>query len=140
MNLIQLIYVSSATHELDAGDIQTILDSSVRHNELQGVTGLLLYSDGNFIQVLEGEEEAVDETMSRILDDPRHKDINIIARIPKVEREFGQWSMGFRRISASEVTSNPAYAPFFGREFSARKIRAKPGLALEILRDFARMN
>lgn len=72
MRLVQLIYVSTATHELDANEIQKILDSSRRHNTPQQVTGLLLYSRNSFMQVLEGEETAVDETMKRITKDTLH--------------------------------------------------------------------
>lgn len=59
MSMIQLIYVSTANHLLSELEIRQILDSSIRHNTPQEVTGLLLYSDGSFMQVLEGDEAAV---------------------------------------------------------------------------------
>ncbi|MCK6375779.1 MAG: BLUF domain-containing protein, partial [Zoogloea sp.] len=64
--LVQLIYVSSAARLLDEQALRAILESSVRHNTPQAVTGMLLYANGAFMQVLEGDEAAVAETMSRI--------------------------------------------------------------------------
>jgi hypothetical protein len=138
MSLIQLLYVSTATHELSANEIREILDSSVRHNTPQEVTGLLLYSEGSFMQVLEGEEDAVNETMSRIAADSRHHGIVELNRSIIAGREFGRWAMGFRGIEAQDATTWPAYAPFFIHGFNAKLIDAKPGIALEILRRFAR--
>jgi hypothetical protein len=137
MGLIQLIYVSTATNELNDKEIRQILDSSIRHNTPQEVTGLLLYSHGSFMQVLEGEETAVDETMSRIKKDPLHHSILVMTRSPITVREFGTWAMAFRGIKAPDSATWPAYAPFFERGFNARLIDATPGVALEILRRFA---
>jgi hypothetical protein len=137
MNLIQLIYVSTAEHELDESEIKKILDSSVRHNTPQEVTGLLLYSEGSFMQVLEGEEAAIDETMSRIEKDPLHHSLIVMTRSKIAYREFGTWTMGFRGVIAPDAATWPAYAPFFEYGFNAELIGAKPGLALDILRHFA---
>ncbi len=137
MNLIQLIYVSSATHELAAEEIRRILDTAVRHNSRQEVTGMLLYVEGSFMQVLEGEEAAVEETISRIVQDPRHHSILVVSKTKVAAREFGTWAMGFRGITADDAASWPGYAPFFDHGFSAEKIGAKPGLALEILQALA---
>jgi hypothetical protein len=138
MRLIQLIYVSTATAEFEADEIRKILDSSVRHNTPQEVTGLLLYTHGSFMQVLEGEEVAVDETMSRIKADDRHHSINVLSRTTISTREFGSWSMGFRGVTAPDVEMWPAYSPFFKFGFNSDKIGAKPGFALEILQAMAK--
>lgn len=139
MSLTQLIYVSTAAHELDDKEIRKILDSSIRHNTPQEVTGLLLYFDGSFMQVLEGEKVAVDETMSRIERDPLHYAITVLTDLKVPHREFGKWSMGFRGIKAPDAATWPAYAPFFEHGFNAGRIEATPGLALEILRNFAKV-
>lgn len=136
MALIHLIYVSTATRELDAAELDKILEASARHNTPQHVTGMLLYAEGNFMQVLEAEEEAIDETYSRIASDPRHTDLFVIEREPIERRDFDQWSMGFRRLGATEAAAHPAYAPFFERGFDAAQIGAHPGLALDMLKEF----
>lgn len=140
MKLIQLIYVSTARHLLDEQEIRKILDSSILHNTPQEVTGLLLYSNGSFMQVLEGEESAVDETMSRIEKDALHYDVFVLTKSPVSHREFGNWAMGFRGIVAKDAETWPSYAPFFENGFSAQKIGAQSGLALGILKNFAEHN
>jgi hypothetical protein len=96
MALIHLIYVSTASIDYDDDELDRMLESSVRHNTSQHVTGMLLYARGNFIQVLEGEDTAVDETYDRIAKDPRHKGLIVIEREPIKKRDFDQWNMGFR--------------------------------------------
>jgi hypothetical protein len=139
MALIQVIYVSSATGELDEAELEKMLESSVRHNQAQGVTGMLLYAGGNFIQVLEGEEAAVDETMSRIEQDARHFQIMVLDRSPIEEREFGQWHMGFRRLSNAEV-AGPNFVPFLKSRMHPESLSAKPGAALDLLRNFVELS
>jgi hypothetical protein len=136
MAIIQLIYVSTAAHELNEQEIRQILDASVMNNNIRHITGMLLYSAGNFMQVLEGEEVDVDECMARIERDPRHHAIVVLSRETVLAREFPQWSMGFRSLSAREAKSWPGYAPFFEFGFRAEKLGAKPGLALDILKTF----
>lgn len=72
MGLLQLIYISAATGALSDQELDSILASSVRHNAENGVTGLLIYAEGNFMQVLEGDPRALDETYTRIARDSRH--------------------------------------------------------------------
>jgi hypothetical protein len=138
MALIHLIYVSTAFSELGAGDLERILESAVRRNTALNVTGMLLYADGSFMQVLEGEAAAVDEVFARVENDTRHTGIFLIERAPIDERSFDKWSMGFKRLDAREAAAHPAYAPFFERGFDAARIGARPGLAFEMLINFSR--
>lgn len=138
MTIIQLIYVSTAPAELDTVGLDRILETAVRHNQQQDITGMLLYAAGSFMQVLEGEAAAVDETFRRIEADPRHRDIFVIDRAPIAARSFERWSMGFRRLGAADAATHSAYAPFFAKGFDAAAIGARPGLALEMLLDFGR--
>lgn len=136
MSLIQLIYVSRAVDELPEEELDAILNSSVRHNKPQGVTGLLLYAKSSFMQVLEGDEAAVDETFGRIRGDRRHTDIYVLDRGPIEARSFDHWHMGFKRLSASDLAAFPDYAPFFQQGFDPTSIGAHPGLALDMLLNF----
>ncbi len=135
--LVQIIYVSAARPEASAAQLDAILEAAARHNQRQGITGMLLYAGGSFLQVLEGEEEAVDETFRRISRDARHAGIMVIQREHVAERSFSQWNMGFRRLKTEDAAAHPAYAPFFEHGFDARQIGARPGLAMEILAEFA---
>ena len=89
------------------------------------------------MQILEGEEAAVDETYSRIANDPRHSNLILINHQPIMEREFSKWSMGFRRQGKADAALPSGYAPFIERGFDAASIGARPGLGLEMLREFA---
>lgn len=137
MALIRLIYVSNSHRELTPSELETILQSSVQRNHASGLTGMLLYSCGSFMQVLEGEPQAVDETFRRISTDSRHGDVVILEREPITERSFDRWSMGFKRLGRAEAASLPGYAPVFANGFDAAIVGAQPGLALELLQEFA---
>lgn len=98
MALFRLAYLSRS---LLAGDprerehIADILMSSRRNNEAAKVTGALLATDECFAQVLEGEQEAVEDTYWRITRDPRHRDIALLLTEPIAERQFPEWSMAY---------------------------------------------
>ena len=100
--MIALIYVSTAPRKLSTDELDAILATSRRNNERDGLTGMLLYADGNFIQVLEGDDATIDALTLRLKDDPRHRDITVVARYPIPERQFPEWSMAFRRMDGSD--------------------------------------
>ena len=137
MNLIQLIYLSSLSDVKLEHEIGKIVESSVRHNKENGITGMLLYANGNFLQVLEGERNAVEETFARICADPRHYDIIDIVREPIAERHFSQWSMGYQHLNEDYIRAFPKCAPLFKFRANDEAIRAEPGIALELLRQFS---
>jgi hypothetical protein len=136
MKLIQLIYVSSAIKKLSNDELDAILQSSVRHNQRQEITGMLLYSDGNFMQVIEGEESRINETYERICEDMRHRNIILVNQETISEREFEGWSMGFRRLTLRDAEENPTYAPFFIHGIDAAEMLTQPGLAKCLLKLF----
>jgi hypothetical protein len=136
MSLIELIYVSTATHGLSDQELRQILDASVRNNSPHNITGMLLYSAGSFMQVLEGTEADVDASRAIIGKDPRHQDIIELSRTQVPARAFIQWSMGFRVLTAQDAKSWPGFAPFFEHGFNAEMLGAKPGLAMDLLKNF----
>jgi hypothetical protein len=136
MSLIELIYVSTATHELSDQELRQILDASVRNNSPHHITGMLLYAAGSFMQILEGTEADVDESMARIGKDPCHHNIIELSRTQVPVRAFAQWSMGFRALTTQDAKSWPGFAPFFEHGFNAALIGAKPGLAMDLLKNF----
>lgn len=137
MPLIQLIYVSTASKEMGVNDLATILNTSAQHNQKTEITGMLLYGQGRFIQVLEGSATDVDELMSRIKVDPRHHYVNVIDRHVIRSRDFSNWSMGFHLVSESEISSNPSYVDFFNASFDSSKSNIKLGVPLIMLKAFA---
>lgn len=133
---IQVLYVSDLVPGQEA-QLPAILASAVKHNQANGITGMLLYAGGNFMQVLEGAPAAVHETMRRIEQDPRHRNTMVMLEEPIDERHFADWRMGFKVLGQAEAQRFPAMAPYFAFGFRADAIQGKPGDALELLKFFA---
>lgn len=94
-SLKTIVYVSAATVSFNREAILALLDQSRRNNAATGITGMLLYHDGNFMQAVEGPPTALDALMERIRRDPRHHGIIVMAEETASERSFADWSMGF---------------------------------------------
>lgn len=137
MNKIQVVYISKATQDFDDAALRKILDDSARNNPQANITGMLLYTQKTFLQVLEGDATIVDALINKIQSDPRHHSVEIVIRSSIREREFNNWSMGYRRLQASDAEAMPHFAPFFEAGFDAEKIGVQPGIALDILREMA---
>jgi len=109
--LVAAVYVSSATRLFKEDEILDILHVARANNERFGITGMLLYREGNFLQVLEGPADAVDSLIRKLKHDPRHQGIILMSRKSIEEREFGDWSMAFRNMS-KDYSSEQGYNPF----------------------------
>src|SRR5687767_4348309 len=102
--LHRVIYASRAripAEDLDH-EVHSIIRVSIRNNRAVAVTGLLLVHDGWFVQALEGPAEAVMNIYRRICDDLRHEDCKLLSAGPAAAREFGDWNMCARRMSAAD--------------------------------------
>jgi hypothetical protein len=113
----RIVYLSTATRLMSDADLMEVLRVSRVNNARDGVTGVLLYQGGNFIQLLEGESAAIDVIYERIEKDPRHHSCLRMLDGEAEERLFPDWSMGFRpnaSLSAelrSEIADLIAKAP-----------------------------
>ena len=92
--LVRLLYASRAVPAIDHEELVTILRQSKSHNPTVGVTGVLCFSGGIFLQVLEGGRSAVNRLYNRIAADPRHTDVEVLLYEEIGERRFASWSMG----------------------------------------------
>ena len=92
--LVRLLYASRAAAHIDADALQAILRQSKGNNPALGITGLLCYSGGLFIQALEGGRQAVNQLYLKIATDPRHGDVVLLSYDEIGERRFAGWSMG----------------------------------------------
>ena len=101
--LIRCIYSSVARASFSEDQIPALLSHARTANAARGVTGMLAYIGGNFLQVIEGTEEAIDELLTKISDDPRHKRLLILVREPIKVRSFVDWSMGFEALLPADV-------------------------------------
>lgn len=92
--LVRLVYASRAVNDLSAQDLQDILRRSREHNPAEGITGLLCFDQGIFVQVLEGGRDAVNARYKRIVMDERHDQPLLLSYEEVSERRYAGWSMG----------------------------------------------
>ena len=91
--LVRLLYVSRAVDTTPVA-IEAILTQSRQHNPATGITGVLCYGGGIFLQAIEGGRSTVSELYGHIQRDARHKDVELLAFEEITERRFGGWTMG----------------------------------------------
>ncbi|MBX7194848.1 MAG: BLUF domain-containing protein [Sandaracinaceae bacterium] len=93
MALCQLLYLSRASEKMSMRDAMAIVDAASTHNAQRGLTGLLCYGGGYFLQVLEGDGDVVSDTFCRIARDERHHGVRLIDFSLIQARRFEDWSM-----------------------------------------------
>lgn len=106
--LFQCIYISKATEHFSEEELQKIMRSAYKNNESSEITGVLLYDKGFFMQVLEGDEKKVRETLARITADIRHTELRILMEQSIAEREFPKWSLALLKQHSKKLTSQYA--------------------------------
>lgn len=101
-----LIYVSrNRVHEHDVRDEIPRIEAAARHrNEIDGITGVLLFSGCHYLQVLEGTADRLEELVLRLARDPRHSDIKIVVRDTITHRRYPSWSMCYLGQTAYALT------------------------------------
>jgi hypothetical protein len=85
------------------------------------VTGLLLYREGSFYQVLEGSESDVMATFHDIEGDPRHKEVRVLFDGETESREFADWQMGFLNLDGIDMDTLTGFSDFMTRDAEPRE-------------------
>jgi len=96
VQIYQTLYASSGSEKFTDQELADLLTYARRRNAKVGLTGMLLYHDGNFIQLLEGPQDAVETTLARICNDRRHKGILTLYKGLVENRLCAEWEMGFQ--------------------------------------------
>ena len=91
--LRSIVYKSRSKDVADLDLVNSILASSTKNNSANGITGVLIATKTHFLQILEGEFEALNATFQRISSDTRHDKIQLISFTEIEERKFGEWAM-----------------------------------------------
>ncbi|GAB2575998.1 blue-light sensor BLUF [Paractinoplanes abujensis] len=102
MSVTQLIY-RSRKNSLPPNGIFAIQDQARHNNAARDLTGVLLFNRDHYLQCLEGEAEQVTRTFRTISDDPRHREVALIAVDDVTERCFPDWSMGLIDSTSPEL-------------------------------------
>ena len=101
----RLIYSSEATGEMTRADLEQMLEESRIRNARRDITGVLVFVDGAFLQVLEGERSDVEDLMERIRRDPRHRDLKVFQEEEIDLRTVPTWRMAYLSPQAEDVAA-----------------------------------
>ena len=116
MDLVHCIYCSTSTNEdFSPADLATLLAECREKNSKADLTGMLLYSDKTFFQVLEGDRSVVEALLEKLTKDKRHKSVTKIILESIEERAFAQWTMGYSKVSKKELAEIPGLNDFFAQ-------------------------
>jgi hypothetical protein len=102
--LYRMIYSSEASEHIGPSDLSEILDDARVGNEARNVTGVLVYVDGVFCQVLEGEREVLEVLTESIRRDARHKSMKVFHRSEVMLRTFDDWRMAYVDANAADMS------------------------------------
>lgn len=132
--LIHLIYCSASVKPMGYSELGHILQRARENNLKNNITGILLYSEGSFLQVLEGSSNSVEQIFQSICSDRRHDNITMIIREPIASRTFADWTMGYADLSLHQLEELIGINDFFSSGNSFANI--SPGRAKKIISAF----
>lgn len=138
--MICIVYISSAKLGLTHSEIINIVEDSRINNEKNGLTGLLLFNSGNFMQLVEGEESAVDALYRKIEKDRRHAEVKLLLKEPITHRNFSNWTMGFKDIEKLKEVKSELLNSFLTDDLNFSVYQKNPYKALKFLETFKRIN
>lgn len=134
--LRQIVYISAARPGFEPRELQDIFTSAAAANAERGITGLLLYRDLEFMQVIEGPQTEIGTLYRSICRDPRHTTIIKLLDREIAEREFPDWAMQL-------VDARGALTEFRTFDFNGgvpdtgfRALQGSPGKAQRLLEHF----
>lgn len=104
-----IVYVSAAVKPFTASELKDLLKESRDNNTRVGITGLLLYSEGMFMQLLEGYEDPVKQIFQKIEVAKRHTCVLKTAEGTTRKRIFAEWAMAFEAVSTKELVKLRAF-------------------------------
>lgn len=135
--MIHLIYVSSATSWPTEAQLLELLEQARARNLRQNITGMLLYNNATYMQVLEGEEKDVHEIFEAISQDSRITGVVKLHESKIEQRDFPDWSMGFRDLSSYSPDELPGYVDFFSGQLDKEVAINNKMAAINLLKVFA---
>ncbi|MGQ7845821.1 BLUF domain-containing protein [Granulosicoccus sp. 3-233] len=136
----QILYISAATHDFTEEELQELLTLARTKNEERGVSGMLLFHEGSFIQALEGKQEHVEEIYGKIGQDSRHTETQILFKGDIDHRDFDGWSMGFYRSNQSSARNLEGFHQFLQRGFRNKDEETNSSRARKALLSFREGN
>lgn len=133
MSLFQLVYASHLC--TDESVLPSIHSHAVRNDTAHVLSGMLLYANGRFLQVIEGERKDVLQTFSYIKQDERHDQLHVLSEKDIAEKTFTHWNMGFKHLQKDDLLAHPEFAAYLTSPFE--QMKANPGTALAMLKAYS---
>jgi hypothetical protein len=99
----QIIYSSEAATPMQTDDLQELLEHARRSNAAKGITGALIYADGTFLQILEGDRGLLQDLMARIRRDVRHESVVVLRESEVPTAIFGSWKMAYVSATPKQI-------------------------------------
>jgi len=132
----QIIYMSHAVAPLTSTQLYQLLALARQRNTKSAITGILLYGNERFVQVLEGEKEAVQDLYERIKHDARHQHVTAYADKAISKRMFTEWAMAFQFSGPKQAAASTGYLGAAETAAEVLGIQSIDASLLAVLRDF----
>jgi len=116
--MIRVTYVSHISEPLSSQQLLALLLQCRTNNAAQGITGMLIYGNGTFLQTLEGDDDVIDRLMEEISKDGRHEDIRLLTRRPIESRQYADWNMGFAQVTDEALKDVDGLKDFAAEDFT----------------------
>ena len=135
----RLIYCSQTTDDVSPDELVTLLELARASNVRDNLTGMLLYCSQSFLQVLEGDEDALRATYGRIGADPRHCNLRLLQEVEINNRVFPDWAMGFEHVDEEDLADDlDGFAPETDHPLVNPDLITNGGVALALLTSYAK--
>jgi len=134
--LIHLIYGSTAVRAWDNQQLLDLLAVSRRNNQQRAITGMLVYHDCSFLQILEGNHNDVMTVFDQIRQDARHRFIKVFRQGRIVERDFSEWMMGFANLHTFTPSNVAGYSDILKQPLATFFERGNASYAYSFLKAF----
>lgn len=135
--MIHLIYISSATRFPSEQALTELLEQSRARNLKQNITGMLLYDNATYLQVLEGEADDVHEIFAAIRKDARNTGVVKLLEEAIDSRDFAGWSMGFRNLEGCKPEDLPGFVDIYNGRLDKNIAIHNESSAIRLLMNFA---
>ncbi len=134
----ELIYTSVANWDLSTKELTELLEQSRLKNARLEVTGILVYHDRGFMQLLEGEKKVIFDLLHTITQDPRHTSVRLFWNADIKQRSFRDWTMAFINTSEIDLGKLAGYSTYLEKGMDSLHLtgsRTKGRRLLNFLRD-----
>ena len=130
------VYGSRASEPMSDSALDALLLKARKSNGVEGISGVLLYAEQAFFQIIEGPEEAVQSLSKKIIRDRRHIQIETLRFEQKTQRDFPDWKMGYARLDNSPLPDG--YFPLLNRFFSTYSLTDDDSESFYFIESFRR--